>query len=1000
MFVAGGVLAFEQIANGLKNARSEAIGSAESVSAAFSRMLSEQGQISASPLDNLQRSIENMKSNCNCDIMIIDADSKILGDTRKDDIGSLYHLTQNTAVGMTLNDGIPREFRDRTGTQGKEVRQVVVPLHGESRKPIGAVILDSSRFYNSEKALIFKTNATITITVLISIIFSLTMGSMLSKRVTDQTRRLEKGVREIDRGNWDYRIEHEGGDELGLLSGAFNRMASDLKSSNEQLEKRLQQLQASEMRLRLATLASHDLIWETDMKSGTATWSGDLWTFLGYSPDEVKTTWDFWKEHVHPDDIGRVISLMESATSAGKESWSTEYRLRHADGLYSDILDRAYVVYDDEKKPVRFVGAATDISQRKMAERILAEREASFRVSFTNSPHPMWVYDLETLGFLEVNDAAIDGYGYSRDEFFEMTLVDIHPPEDRARLMQNVAEERPALQHSGEWRHLRKDGSVIDVEIDSHLLEFMGRQAALVTAQDITRRKEAEKKLRESEVRFRSLIERSSDVISVIDGTGKIIYMSPSVSRMGYSVEDVTGKTALDITYPDDIPKLMEALKTILTEPDVIHTFELRFRHSDGSWRDSESVALNALNVPEIRGIVVNSRDITEKKKLEAQFLRTQRMESIGTLAGGIAHDLNNVLAPILLSLDMIRDMNPDEKSQKLVDTLEASANRGAELIKQVLSFARGIEGDRTVVQLKHLIREIEKIILETFPRSIDIVTNVPRDLRTVSGDATQLHQVMMNLCVNARDAMPSGGRIEISAENATLDGNYVRAHIGAKEGPYVVLSIADTGVGIPEPLLNRIFEPFFTTKEVGKGTGLGLSTVMTIVKSHGGFVNVYSENGKGTSFKVYLPAQVDAKPANKEKELKEKYAGNGELIMVVDDEAAVREIAKAMLEAYGYRTMLASEGEEALGLFASQKGKVALVITDMMMPKLDGIGTADALRKADPDIKIVAMSGLSKSEYDLTSIGATASLSKPFTSEALLKTVRLALTGNWKAEG
>ncbi len=934
-----------------------------------------------------------MSKDCGCGIVVVDAGRRIVGDSRNKNLGSLYTGDPGKEVNLTLNDGIPREFTNRSG--GRDIREIVVPLRGESRLPIGAVVMDASKFYDSERDLILEINATITITIIISAVFSLIIGGAVSRNVTGRIRGLETGVREIDQGNLDYRIDHEGKDELGLLAGAFNRMASDLQVSRRQLDARVADLQESERRFRLATMATRDLIWEMDVKSGAATWSGDLWVFLGYTREDVAPTWDFWKDHVHPADLPRVLSITESAVAAGADSWSVEYRLRHADGLYSDIQDRAYIEYDNEKRPVRYVGAATDISHRKMAERILSEREESFRVSFINSPHPMWVYDLETLEFLEVNDAAVEGYGYTRDEFLAMSLVDIHPPEDRPRLMENLASERPNLQHSGEWRHLRKDGSVIDVEIDSHLLEFMRRQAALVTAQDITRRKEAEEKLRESEIRFRSLIERSSDVISILDGTGKLVYVSPSVSIIGYSVEEAVGMSVFELVDPEETSKLMEALNMVIREPDVVHSFGFRFRHRNGSWVDSESTALNALNVPEIRGIVVNSRDITEKKRLEKQFLRTQRMESIGTLAGGIAHDLNNVLAPILLSLDMIREMNPDVRSGKLIDTLEASANRGAELVRQVLSFARGVEGERTAVQLRHLIREIEKITRETFPRSISVVTNAPKDLWTISGDATQLHQVMMNLCVNARDAMPRGGTIEIAAANKMLDETYVHGHVEAKVGPYVVLNVSDTGIGIPPSLLDRIFEPFFTTKEVGKGTGLGLSTVMTIIKSHGGFVDVYSEEGKGTRFSVHLPAQIDVRLVDREKEKKESLSGNGELIMVVDDEAAVREITKAMLESHGYRTILATDGQQALGLFAAEKGGIALVITDMMMPNLDGSSTAKALRKIDPNIKIVAMSGLAKSEYQLSELGMSACLTKPFTSVQLLSTVRDALAAD-----
>ncbi len=943
-------------------------------------------------MPGLQEFVEDMKRDDGYKIAVVSSNGNILGDVHREELGRKYLSDTEGQVQLTLRDGIPRVFDAKSAMGRESTKQVVYAIKTDDGKIAGVLLLDCSEIFNSAREVILTENAIITITVLITIICSILLGSFLSKKTTRQIRTLEKGVREIALGNLDFRITCDGKDELSVLCNAFNQMATDLKSSRHQLEEHLLEIQENETRFRLATLASHDMIWELDPKTMAVKWNGGLWTNFGYSEDEIELSNDFWKKLIHPEDIDRVLSIIETALMKEQESWAAEYRIKNRDGSYSEISDRAYVIYDDSGCPARLIGAATNITERKKAERALADSESSFRILFANNPHPMWVYDLQTYEFLEVNDSAVQSYGYSREEFLKMRITDIRPADEIPRLLQDLATARPRLQHSGEWRHMRKDGSVFHVEIHSHEIDFKGRKAALVVAEDITKSKEVEARLRASEIRFRSLIERSSDITSVIDTTGRILYMSPSVSRMGYSLEEIEGMTMFDILHPDDVNKALDAIRLALTEPDVPHAVDVRFKDKDGLWHDSESVVFNQLNVPEVYGLVVNSRDITERKKLEAQFLRAQRIESIGILAGGIAHDLNNILAPIMLSVDMLREEQPTLKSEGIINTIETSVRRGADLVRQVLSFARGADGEQTVTQLRHLVSEIEKILRETFPRSVDIVTDIPRNLWTVMGDPTQLHQIIMNLCVNSRDAMPNGGRLEITAGNVTLDEEYTRTHPKSKVGPHVVLTFADTGIGIPESNIAKIFEPFFTTKEKGKGTGLGLSTVSTIVKNHGGFVDVESEVGRGTTFKVYLPAQTTSQPVQESKASKEKYSGDGELILIVDDERAVREFIKVTLETYGYTTLAASDGTEAMGLFAKSEKRIDLVITDVMMPYMDGVATVVGLRKLDSKVRIVAVSGLTEGENAIELQRVESFLNKPFTAHMLLKTVHDAL--------
>lgn len=420
-----------------------------------------------------------------------------------------------------------------------------------------------------------------------------------------------------------------------------------------------------------------------------------------------------------------------------------------------------------------------------------------------------------------------------------------------------------------------------------------------------------EEKLRQAaEGRYKNLFDNANDAIITVDTEGRITSWNKGAERLyGWTEENIIGKNANELLYKDKEESLLlvDSQKSLLEKGqwlgELCHvTKEGKKIIVESRWtlmHDSEGKP---------KSILVINTDITEKKKLEAQFLRAQRMESIGTLASGIAHDINNVLTPIMLSLQLLKEKFMDDGSQKLINTLERSAQRGASLIKQVQSFARGVECERVTLQVTHLISEIKQIAKQTFPRSIEIRTNTPKDLWTISGDATQLHQVLMNLCVNARDAMPDGGILSISAENLFIDEDFARINIEARIGHHIVISITDTGTGIHPEILDRIFEPFFTTKEPGKGTGLGLSTALAIVKSHGGFINVCSEVEKGTVFKVYLPTTTITEIQKADKQLHELPRGHGESILVVDDESQIREITSSILERSGYRVLTAND--------------------------------------------------------------------------------------------
>jgi len=505
-------------------------------------------------------------------------------------------------------------------------------------------------------------------------------------------------------------------------------------------------------------------------------------------------------------------------------------------------------------------------------------------------------------------------------------------------------------------------------------------------------RKKAEQKIREQA----ALLDVATDAILVQNLQNQILFWNKGAQRMyGWKAEAVLGQNAFQLLGKAEHLTQLKDIQTFVALEGNWYG-ELQQVTKDGKEIVVESrwtLVRNEQETP--TSILIVNTDITEKKQLEAQFFRAQRMESIGTLASGIAHDLNNVLAPILMSVQLLALKLPDEQARQWLKILEDNAKRGAELVKQVVSFARGVKGDRTLVQVRHIISEIKQIAKETFPKSIEIYTDIASDLWTVSGDATQLHQILMNLCVNARDALPDGGILSISAKNLFLDEQSARMNIDAKAGPYIVLSVSDTGTGIPPEILDRIFEPFFTTKELGKGTGLGLSTVMGIVKSHGGFVNVSSKLGQGTEFQVYLPA-LKQKPAPTVED-PEIPRGHGEVILVVDDEAAIRQITQTSLEAYAYQVLTASDGIEALALYAQHKEEIQLVLIDMMMPVMDGLTTIRTLRKIQPQVKMVAVSGLVSNDklVQARSLGVQRFLYKPYTTKELLKTILDVLSPN-----
>jgi len=709
-------------------------------------------------------------------------------------------------------------------------------------------------------------------------------------------------------------------------------------------------------------------------------------SLFALDPQAVRENAGILVSRLHKDDAARFQKSI-AASAAGMTLWREEFRILHPHNG-ERWMEGHSVPHAEPDGSVLWHGFFQDITERKHIEEQLRKLSCAVEQS------PASIVITDTRGDIEyVNPGFTTLTGYASEEVVGRNPRVLKsggvPPEVYTGLWKTIT---AGHEWTGELHNKKKNGELYWESATISPIFDAARAIThfLAVKEDITNRKRAEQAMRESEARFRTICETSPIAIFLMDAHSNVVYSNPSANRItGRSAEEINGQSWREIIHPEDREQSAADWTKIKQTGEPLHTTR-RYLDKNGKvvWVSATIAPIRDQDT--LRGYIGLSEDITERKRVDEQLLRSQRMESLGTLASGIAHDLNNILAPILMAAPLLRkEARPDDA--ELLNSIEKSAQRGADIVKQVLAFARGIEGDRISLQPRHLIKEVELMMRETFPKSIVIQNRTPNDLWPIIGDSTQIHQILLNLCINARDAMPDGGKLTLSAENLSIRQGGAAMLGDVKPGNYVLMTVADSGTGIPSAIIDKIFDPFFTTKETGKGTGLGLSTVIGIVKSHGGFLKVYSEAGKGSSFKIYLPAHPDKSADSQGKAAPGLSPGNGEWILVVDDEPAVRVVTESMLRDNGYNVLTAGDGADALSVFSTHADKIKVILTDMAMPRLNGIALIKNLKQTAFPVQIIACTGQAEDTYrpQLADLGIGVVLQKPYVSEKLLASLR-----------
>ncbi|MGO9379277.1 MAG: PAS domain S-box protein [Dissulfurispiraceae bacterium] len=752
---------------------------------------------------------------------------------------------------------------------------------------------------------------------------------------------------------------------------------------------------ASEERCRLLIHGLDAIIWEADPTTLQFSFVSErAEAILGYPIEQWLKEPNFWVEHVHPDDREQAVALCRAAINEGRDH-RFEYRALAADGRVVWLRDIVRIIPLREGKEQRLLGLMIDITEHKQMEETLRNSEERFRTAFAQAAVGQAMSD-SGVNFIQVNKAFCDMTGYTEQELCSMNLKSISHPEDYQSCMKHIRELLSGKTNNFiiEKRFLTKSGDPVWVRSSvSAVRDKLGNVSNLIGLfEDISERKRAEECLQTSEAKYRSIFEETKDVIFISTPEGEFADINPAgLELLGYSTLEELKK----IDIPNDLYENAQdrvLFQQLIEQQGYVKDFEEHFKKANGQ---HIAVRITAAAIRDEKGKVINyrgiMRDVTLEKTLEHQIMQAQKMEAVGQLAGGIAHDFNNILSAIIgYGHLVLMQIQEDSPLRPYVEQILDSSERAATLTQNLLAFSRKQIINLQPCRVNEIIKKATPVLTKLIREDIELKLELSEEDSTVIVDRLQIEQVLINLVTNARDAMSAGGILTISTQKMDMDATFMEVHGYGEIGKYAIISVEDTGVGLDEMTKTRIFEPFFTTKEMGRGTGLGLAMVYGAVKQNNGFINVYSEVGKGTTFRIYLPEVTVTVERKKDVDIQSPLGG-AETILLVEDDQALRKLAGTLLDKYGYTVIEAIDGDDALARFNAYKKRIDLLITDVVIPKRSGIEVFETIRMLHPEIKVLFLSGYSKDIIQKKGILDTGAnfLQKPVSPNTLLAKVR-----------
>ncbi|HEY8993890.1 MAG TPA: PAS domain S-box protein [Lacunisphaera sp.] len=774
---------------------------------------------------------------------------------------------------------------------------------------------------------------------------------------------------------------------IGVTGGLLYTWSKRLVGRSRTAEAALRE---SQLRWQFALEGAGDGLWDWDLGADRVFFSRQWKSMLGYAEGEIGDGVTEWETRVHPDDLATAWAKINQHLRAETTFYLCEHRLRTKNGAYKWILARGKVVdRAPDGQPRRMIGTHTDITERRSAEARVADALGFAKALLNSSPIGVIAYGPAGQAVM-ANEAAARTIGADLPGLLRQNFREL----ESWRRYGLLAAAEKALASGTEVVHqgplVTSFGRSLWIEARFMPFTFQDSRHLLLLLNDMT---EARRTLDNLHL-MDAAVQAAPLGWVVVDSKGCVEWTNPGFTTLtGYTAQESVGRNLRFLKSGRHTSEFYQEMWATITRGEIWFG-EMMNQRKDGTPYNEHMTIVPVRNTTGvITHFVAIKKDITGQKQLEHQLARAQRLESIGMLASGIAHDLNNIFAPIMLSLELLKLKYPASDDRRMLDLVESAARRGGGIVRQVLTFARGTTGERVELQPHYLVKEAVQILGETLPRNIRIVTELGAGLLPVMGDATQLNQVILNLAVNARDAMPDGGRLTVGLKGLVITAEKAARNPPLVPGPCVALTVTDTGTGIPDEVLEHMFEPFYTTKPRGKGTGLGLSTVYGIVRSHGGAIEVATKPGFGTTFTVLLPAcDRGTEQTNPPPPMAAAFAGAGRRVLVVDDEEAIRSVTQEALQRHGFVVELANDGATALELLRTDPTRFAIVLTDLMMPSMGGRELARAVRDLTLTTPIIASSGLSEEpapHENLAELGIRTILNKPYAEAELLAALR-----------